>query len=291
MSQAIFTFTHPTSGYVEEIRVDLLDWPGARAWMFAVYLNSCERKIYSLRNLYQPPVWDKLAPIYETLLNTVNDLQKTTYPYQFPMPSTVDRVDQAFLNHLHRHFTESSLHLWSPTTIDYRTDKHSINRILQQLNSIIHTLEYYMITKQKQQWNNSISELWLEAAGDQQSFYIDPYRWNHHGFEHADLVLDAHILGKTLIESYYCGDDPTHWDTMGHNHTSGGCMMLLNDTRSRIYASEEFKTWLRNHNTNYDRVFGDWPLGTFVEGYRERAIKLFNTPDISSYSCTIEIAF
>jgi hypothetical protein len=38
-------------------------------------------------------------------------------------------------------------------------------------------------------------------------------------------------------------------------------------------------------------VFGDWPLGTFVKGYRERAIKLFNTPDISSYSCTIEIAF
>lgn len=290
MSQAIFTFTSPTGDFTEEIRVDLLDWPGVRAWMYAVYLNARQRKIHSLHNLYQEPKWAELAPVYDRLLETIDDLRSTPYPYHHPVPATVQQINQPFLNHLHRHFTESALHLWRPTATNW-LERPLIDRPLQRLNDLIHTLEYHVPTTQKQQWNMSIKELWLETDGSQQSFDIDPYRWNHHGFEHADLVLDAHILGKTLIESYYCGDDPTHWDSMGHTHTSGGCVMLLNDTRSKIYSSEEFKAWLRNHNTSYDRVFGDWPLGTFAAGYRERAMKLLNTANISSYSCTIDIAF
>lgn len=290
MSQAIFTFTHPDNESSEEIRVDLLDWPGVRAWMYAVYLNSRQRKIRGLHRLYTEPVWSEMVPVYNQLLSTVDDLQNTPYPYHHLVPSSVEQVDQPFLNHLHRHFTESALHLWRPTATNWM-ERPEIDRVLQRLNDLIHALEYYVPTRQKQQYTHFVKEIWLETAGEQQSFDIDPYRWDHHGFEHADLVLDAHILGKTLIESYYCGDDPTHWDTMGHTHTGGGCVMLLNDNRSKIYSSEEFKTWLKNHNTNYDRVFGDWPLGTFADGHRARALNLFNTPGISNYSCTVDIAF
>lgn len=288
MVQAVFKFTHPVESLSEEIRVDLFDWPGVRAWIYAVYLNSHERKIHRLHDLYQDPDWNQLTPMYQRLLSAIQELDLTPYPYNHPVPNSVEELAQPFLNHLHRHFTESALHLWRPTATNWM-ERPAIDQRLQRINDIIHEIEYYMPTRQKQQWNRSIKELWLECPG-QQSFDIDPYRWNHHGFEHADLVLDAHILGKTLIESYYCDDNPTHWDTMGHTHTSGGCVMLLNDTRSKIYASDEFNSWLKTNNTNKDRTFGDWPLGMFAPGYRDRAIRLHNT-NMSNYSCTVDIAF
>ena len=294
MFQAIFTFVS-TSQEVA-ITVDLFDNPGVRAWAYAVLLNNKNRSVM-FQNISRWEEYDiiRVEEGYNNIIKTLDQLRGTVFEFKNPVPS-LDNIDQEFLNTLHRHFTDSCYKLWArPLINDFcGLDSQSffdmlsqLNPLLDDLNENVHHIETYFSTAQKIKFRNIGPELHLRCTNGT-SFDIKPFN-RYHSFEHADLILDAHILGKTLIESYMCNDNPNHWDTSGHSRTTGGCIFLLDDTRAQIYSSEDFTNWLTAHNLTKKQALADFPLGNCRSGDKECLINFIKDPNFNVHSCKIEI--
>lgn len=287
MSRVAYTFADfETNETADVIEFDLLDNPGSRAWQYAVMLNSPERfailtsPIRSTRTV-TTDVFSK----YQVLKDTVAKLSVTDFPYPEAMPENFVTVDQALMNRLHRHFTNSCLDLWD---LKYpRQNVTEIDNILQKLNFLVHELEHYLPTNVKIKYAKSVSELWAICNGMELSYDIFPFR-QYHSYEPADLIMDGHILGKTLLESFQCQDNPTSWDTRGHMRTNGGANMLLDNFRQEIYHSEDFMDWLTQHGTDKNKSFADFPLGYFVPGHKQKLKELIKT--LNKYSIKAHIS-
>jgi hypothetical protein len=168
--------------------------------------------------------------------------------------------------------------------------RDQLNPVLQTLNATIHSIEGYYHTPQRKQWYNQDRSIIFRAGQNENSFDIRPFS-SEHSFEPADLILDAHILGKTLIESYLCDDDPTEWDTSGHVRTSGGATALLTNTRQQVYQSFEFQQWIDRYQVNRFQLAADFPLGNFINGDLSRLATLSEDANFVNFSCEIDIKF
>jgi hypothetical protein len=285
-TRAVYTFTEKTSNKVaDQIEFDLIDNPGVRAWQYAVMLNSANRTC----KVKSPIVFLKNVPSdidqqYQFLINVLDQLSGTDMAFAEKIPATFDLVDQALMNRLHRHFTNGCYSLWDHRSPNFEND--NLDRLLWQLNEIIHKLELYLPTDHKIKYNNFGQEVWARSLGDEFGYDIFNFR-DYHSYESADLILDAYILGKTLIESFACADDPTSWDTNGHMKTNGGAVMLLGDHRSQIYNSKEFETWLNQHGQEPNARFADFPLGHFVPGHKTKLEHV--SKELHNYSVQLHI--
>ena len=286
MIQAVFKFSNSTQT-VDTFTVDLIDNPGVKAWAYAVLLNDKQRNI-SIRPVtaLKPPNSSFVNDQYQKMVDCINHLEPTQFKFNKPIP-TVDQLDQSFLNHLHRHFTQCCLDIWAYDFHDLELTAH-INPILQNLNNIIHQLEEFYETPQKKQWNRQGREIAIQTDSNQLSFDISPFRYCH-SYEPADVIVDDHILGKTLIENFMCNDNPNNWDTSGHVRTSGGAIIMLNDCRQQVYNSPEFNQWLSDYRVDSSKVFADFPLGNFIPGDKDRLIKLSLYPEFKKLVCEIDI--
>ena len=287
MTQAIFKFSDSTQT-IDTFTVDLIDNPGVRAWAYAVLLNKKQRNI-SLRSIsYLQSNHNSsfVTEQYQKMVDYVSQLAPTQFKFNERMPS-VDQIDQQFLNRLHRHFTQCCLDMWCYDFYDLTLQAH-LNPILQELNNTIHQIEGYYETSQKKHWDRQGKELTIRADGDQISFDITPFRYCH-SYDPADVILDAHILGKTLIESFMCNDNPDNWDTSGHARTSGGATIMLTDCRQQIYNSPEFNQWLSDHGVDRSKVLADFPIGNFVQGDKDRLIKRALDLQFKNLLCEIGI--
>jgi hypothetical protein len=282
MSRAHFTFrTTDTDKIIDVLTVDLFDTPGSRAWQYAVLLTDKTRTAKALNGpvVYCKPgdidySTDEIATCYQQLLECVDQLKATPYPLEETVPALAD-IDQHFLNRLHRHFTTTCRSIWSRYTGMTKDHLMLINDVLHRINAIVHALEKYYPTTQKLEWNRVGKELEIRPVVHNGGFDIAEYGESH-SFEPADMILDAYILGKTLLESYFTDDDPRQWDTMGHTQTNGGCNLVLTDHRQQMYNSDNFQNWLKIQAGLPGRqVFGDFRLGNFISGHRERAYDLF----------------
>ena len=284
MTRAVYTFTDPQSKQIAEvIEFDLVDNPGVRAWQCAVMLNDKSRKVQrkSVGSLKQAPV--PLA-VYSDLKYTLEQLASTKYAVDIDLPESADLLTQDLMNVIHRHFTNSCQDLWDPKNISH--DQSKINQWLQDLNYLIHELECYLPTPHKLKYAHLGNEIHAVPEGSEFSYDIFPFR-SYHSYEPADLILDGHILGKTLMESFMCHDSPTSWDTSGHVRTSGGAVMLLSQHRSQIYQSDKFRAWLEQHNTNQHARYADFPLGNLVPGHGGRMEALKS--QVHRYFCEVSI--
>lgn len=274
MSRAVYTFIDKhTKDVADVIEFDLIDNPGSKAWQCVVMLNSPERSLSKISPIPAvKPLPENIADQYQVLKDVVSKLNITDFPYPDPLPDNFAMVDQVLMNKLHRHFTNSCLDLWNP---QYKTNNiNEIHDLLDKLNLNIHELELYLPTDIKISHEKSLSEVLTFSTG--LSYDIFPLR-QYHSYEPADLILDGHILGKTLIESFRCQDDPNSWDTRGHMRTSGGAIMILENFRQEIYNSKDFSDWLDQHGTNKHRTYADFPLGNFVPGHKQKLKSLAQT--------------
>jgi hypothetical protein len=286
MSRAVCTFVDCATGETAEvIEFDLIDNPGVRAWRYAVMLNNKSRYLYRRRPIiFQKARPSDIADRYEFLKSIVTKLSTTEFAWNYPVPETFDQVDQEFLNLAHRHFTNSCLTLWDPR--QPRSIDFDLDRILHDLNDIVHELEIYIPTPNKLRYYLTGQEIRLINDVRELGYDILPFK-SYHSYEPADLILDSYILGKTLIESFACHDDPISWDTAGHVRTNGGAQILLDRTRQQIYVSTEFNQWLQDHNLEKHMTWADFPLGNFVSGHRAKAESLYK--DLDKYSAHINI--
>lgn len=274
-----------TNQTADVIEFELIDNPGSRAWQYAVMLNSPERFVSLASPIQVPnPLPANISDQYQVLKETVEKLANMNFPYPEVLPENFDTVDQELMNRLHRHFTNSCLDLWD---LRYpRQNATDVDKILQKLNFLVHELEHYLPTNVKIKYGKSVTELWTICNGQELSYDIFPLR-QYHSYEPADLIIDGHILGKTLLESFKCQDTPTSWDTRGHMRTNGGANMLLENFRQEIYNSQDFIDWLTQHGTDKNRSFADFPLGYFVPGHKQKLKELIKT--LNKYSVKVHI--
>lgn len=279
MSTANFEFFSKDQQSITTVVVDLLDTPASRAWQFAVKLNSPKKNIFARTTAYYLPEqdWSIINNNLMRLKISLDNLSGTEFAYPDTVPTQFEQFDQPMFNRLHRHFTDCCRRIWDPRFIDFDLQQ-SLNHWLQQLNSSLHLLEQFVATPQKTQWYNIGQELFACSDGSETSYDIMPVK-HCHSYEHSDLILDPHILGKTLIESFMCDDDPVNWDTNGHIRTNGGCCFILSDHRQQIYQSLEFAKWLEKHGTNPELVHADVALGNFAPGHKQRLLDFMHSPE------------
>jgi hypothetical protein len=287
MSRAVFTFTDQSDNRtVDVVEFDLIDNVGCRAWQYAVMLNNPSRYLHrrSPINLYKKRPAN-IADRYETLKSIIEKLSTTEFAWHHRIPESFDQVDQDFMNLAHRHFTTSCFSLWNPS-IARLADRDYLDRVLHDLNSIVHDLELYVPTANKLKYHQTGREICLANDGRELGYDILPFK-QYHSYDPADLIMDGYILGKTLLESFACHDNPTSWDTTGHIRTNGGAHILLDNTRQQIYESVEFLEWLQSHNLEKHMAFPDFPLGHFVPGHQSRMESLYK--DLDKYSAQVHI--
>jgi len=288
MSRAVYKFyDRQTNELAEIIEFDLIDNPGCRAWQYAVLLNDKARDMVKLSPIryMQPPV--NINEIYAGLKDAVSNINQTEFPVEFDVPESFDQIDQDLMNRLHRHFTNSCYTLWDHRYHNTGPHQEFLNVILHELNTRVHEVEMYTSTPHKLRLIESYPQEEIHFLCDSQTGYdMYPFR-KYHSFEHADLILDGYILGKTLLESFACDDDPTSWDTNGHMRTNGAAVVVMDHVRQQIYHSLEFTEWLRKHRTERRRKHADFPLGNFVAGHRSKMEALM--PTLDKYSSSIEI--
>lgn len=286
MSRAAYTFVDKSSQHIADvIEFELLDNSGVKAWQYAVMLNdknriAFERSIAMLN--YNLP--HNIEEIYQNLKATIRKLDNSDYVWKDTVPDSFEKSDQDFFNRLHRHFTSCCYDLWDHRSKNF--EDYDLNQILQDINATVHNLELYVSTDTKVKFHRVSKEICMIGTSNSLGFDLFPFR-EFHSYEHADLILDSYILGKTLIESFFCEDNPTCWDTNGHMKTNGGATILLTQSRSNIYDSSEFKSWLKNYNLTKNQKFADFPLGNFVPGHKVKLEQL--AKNLHNYSVQVHI--
>jgi hypothetical protein len=287
MSRAVYTFTdEETNQTADVVEFDLLDNAGCRAWQYAVMLNDKSRRIFKKTTTFPVTIPTDINKQYAHLKFIVDQLSTTEFKTDLVVPESFDSVTQDFMNLLHRHFTNSCATLWSPEYTNF-DQQNIIDKILHDLNNNIHRLEIYVLTKNKLQYSQiENSEIWIINDGYDLGYDIAPFR-QYHSYEPADLILDSYILGKTLLESFVCEDDPTSWDTQGHVRTNGGACLVLTGHREILYNSKEFAEWLESYGLIKHQTYADFPLGNFAPGHRSKMDALKN--QLFKYSCRVHI--
>jgi len=288
MSRAVYTFTNKENNQIADVvEFNLLDNPGCRAWQYAVLLNN-KFRIISKKNtvVFNTVIPSDITNQYTHLKSIVDQLSTTEFKTDLCIPESFDLVTQDIMNALHRHYTNSCAKLWNPRYTDF-DQQSNLNKILQELNTTIHKLEVFVSTKYKlKYYQNNNDEICFLNDVRELGYDIFPFR-QYHSYEPADLILDPYILGKNLLESFVCEDDPTSWDTAGHMRTNGGAIAVLSYTRQEIYKSFEFNNWLKDHNLTKQQRHADFPLGNFVPGHKDKLLVL--QQNLHKYSCQVSI--
>jgi hypothetical protein len=291
MAIANFTFLTSTGVIVDTVQVNLINSAACRAWQYAVMLNQNTRSVKNINGIKPRHNTDlsSLVSMYDELVDYLHQLNNTQFTIKETIPEKFDQTDQAFYNRIHRHFTTSVRKLWSEDSQIKANELNKINDVLEKINLSVHQLESSCLTPAKELWGDTIKELWIKCPG--YGYDINPFR-DCHSLNHADLIMDCYILGKTLIQSFFCSDNPTAIDTCGHRMTNGGACFLLSNSREQIYRSPEFSSWLDKFNTNTQQVYGDISLGNLASGHKVRLTNIFNlikNNDVEKLNCTIDI--
>jgi hypothetical protein len=207
-----------------------------------------------------------MSVLYDQCCTSINQLVQHGYEYLIAMPSSVQEVDRAWCNQTHRFFTHTQ------QTVNLSgMPKDMANKLttwLQQLNDSVHNLEDFMPPAIGYTPDFSFDEIY---CSDEPS-YNHPGWWQitdefrqYHSAEPATVILGSQILGKTLLRSYLDGDDPRDWDTSGHYCNNGALLIQPSNFRSKVYNSDDFRTWLARHDLTPKQVTYDFPIGNAVE--------------------------
>jgi hypothetical protein len=270
----------------ESLLIDLIDNPGVCAW------GEYCKKLPQSRSVIKQGIATNLLVanqsqwVHQQLVQ--QELSKTSLPIPLPV-STPEEITQHHLNVWHRWFTEHSQRIITnnPSWFDdyiqgITTDNLELSAEyywLNELNQVVHVLESTIHEYPKKELSTAGLEFNFQPKLDRHGFkigYVDlaPHR-QYHSWEHADLILDQAVHGKTTMQSFIDNDDPNHWDTTGHHMSWGGCKLVNGTYRQEIYQGPLFRKWMDQNAVTYQDLWGDYPLGNIVNRDQDQLDRIF----------------
>jgi len=271
------------------IHVECRNTPTINRWYEAakdLYLKSIDLSHVQLIKSPGVPAKDiiLIENLYNTLTRTFNQLDSMLLFNMFKPYSDTYTFDQQWCNKIHRYFT---------TLVKYRkfeidgaeayTEKNELTSLILKklhiINDLIHKLEKYNFTSQRLKYRKQHHSLWisphnlLSSAIDGSDTNLKWHEFLEADFQYHELITEynviflSEILGKSLLQSFFDDDDPNYFDTSGHTGWYGGFEIILNDTRQKIYKSDDFNNWLSKHNIpeQNKKLKGDYPIGKVID--------------------------
>jgi hypothetical protein len=228
---------------------------------------------------------------WQIILNSIQALRDVDYRIPFEVADEYD-YSQLTLNKLHRFFTYNCEWWYNQSTqanpfdetftppADWNFEKWY--SVIGQINEAVHNLEAVTPTDTKlmhqdpagrmilPSWiiNNPASitgELirtcYLPFDSYDQSFNYEPMDFS----QGAAVTLNASILGKCMLQSYFEEDDPTAQDARGREGSYGGFIIHLNRRREEIYRSEHFRQWAARYGRTVESLPLEFQIGHVVD--------------------------
>lgn len=272
------------------ISVRLFQNPTVRKW-FDHFQQIAQDPDYYYVTLWQLGETPYDAEAWHKIHQGLEYLQDLGYRVPFEIDDPWDGT-QKTLNTLHRFFTsnaswykENSIRpCLNPFDPEFRLDPSMSFQqwldIIDMINVGVHDLEQsttYMPANKK----FILENMPLQAAywrPDKQSSDVSPWldfddedqKLNYTYFDH-DLplvILDASILGKCVLQSFYEDDNPNAQDCTGRLGSFGGFFIDLNDNRKKIYRSQPFRAWMEKHERTESSLPFELPIG-YVEDFEK----------------------
>jgi hypothetical protein len=213
--------------------------------------------------------------------------------YRIPseIPAEFD-FSQPTLNQLHRFFTYNC-EWWyrqetepNPFDDNFRPppewDFARWYSIIGQINEAVHALEICVTTPTKMMYQTNSAEwilpsfvinnpssltgeiiktCYLPFDSYDQSFNYEPMDFSRG----APVTLNASILGKCMLQSYFEEDDPTAQDARGREGSYGGYCIHLSKKRQEIYQSNHFRQWAASYGRTVDSLPLEFQIGHVSE--------------------------
>lgn len=215
---------------------------------------------------------------------------------------------QLLLNELHRYFTTANRSftdrsikkqrtyksiIWSdkfrsnfilpnedPRKVASRTRQEQFNKLIQDINQIVHNLDCQTITPKVLDAleNNKIRETltvgfsmhggWdISLQSNTFKFMTEKDMLSATDSDEYDVWMGVDLLGKDYLTAYYNHDDPNEWDIRPLNCYTGKMDITLGDnTIQSLIKGIDFQNWLKDHNVEYEPAMCGVPLGKVVEG-------------------------
>lgn len=256
----------------ESLLIDLLDNSGVQAWANHCKQLPTER---SVSKQSVAPGSDRVG-IPDSEWQQQQLVQQSLATTTLPLPMPVEQPDQITQQHLnvwHRWFTEHTKGI-DPANPELAAEFHW----LHELNQIVHRLEPSFNEWPKLEIGIIGQEFNFTPEIDEHGFgpsHIDIER-QYHSWEHADLILDQAVHGKTTMQSFIDNDDPKNWDTTGHHISWGGCKLISGTYRQEIYQGDMFRRWMNRNDVTHQDLWGDYPLGNIVNRDQSQLDRIFN---------------
>jgi|TARA_R110000796_G_scaffold213365_1_gene329480 hypothetical protein len=260
----------------------LLDTDFANFWL-EHFLKVSKKYQFTPNKRY----WPYVIPKDDSTETTINQLTAVFDKVNsiIPLPESVDKQllqkldieTQKFLNRLHRYLVTAteSRDRWESTgdaQFDYIPwENQEINYLFNLLNQTIHKLEEYVVTPNRSDFNiflGSVEVTPVASQYDDCTVYQDDVDQEIPDSMMKDLRLHGHnvwikkdILGKDFITAFADHDDPAQSDVRPPPIISGGLEIDIDDSRSRFFQHDKFKSWLGKSPTDYQ---GSYPLGDIM---------------------------
>ena len=227
---------------------------------------------------------------WKLILNSIQELRDINYVIPFDVPNEYD-FNQKTLNTLHRFFTYNFEWWHNQTTQSNPFDEKFVppadwnfkkwNSVIGQINAAVHNLEFCTTTATKllhrsppsghflPSWiihnpasitGELIETSYLPFDSYDQSLNYEPMDFSRG----AAVTLNASILGKCMLQSYFEEDDPTAQDASGREGSYGDYHIHLNRRREEIYRSEHFGQWAARHGRTVDSLPLEFQIGHVI---------------------------
>jgi hypothetical protein len=279
------------------IAIQLKQHPTIEKWFkfFQVLTNQQPdyyRMFFSEENRYiRDKSFVKVDYHWKLILESIQALRDINYVIPFSVPAEYD-FNQKTLNTLHRFFTYNCEWWYNQTTQSNPFDETFTPpsdwdfakwySVIGQINESVHNLELCTPTDTKllhrappgrpflPSWviNNPasitgelIKTCYLPFDSYDQSFNYEPMDFSRG----APVTLNASILGKCMLQSYFEEDDPTAQDARGREGSYGGFSIHLDRKREEIYRSEHFRQWAASHGRTVDSLPLEFQIGHVVD--------------------------
>jgi len=247
-----------------QFEITLVNNPAITAWLNFYTRSFNHYFCYSYKNelseTFEIVNYNNASHWFDILVQNLDKIKQYNLEFDKNIPEKYTDVNRKWLNDAHRFYTVSAANY-----LTYALENDPATLILDNINEAVHKIESSITKNPPNCPVKLIKQIHCEQKHIGEIFKFDLDWKKYHSKQHYDIILDANILGKSLLQSYLDEDDPTQWDTNGHEESLGALLICLDKNRSKIYESSSWQNWLEKYSAKDENLYYDFPVGNFTD--------------------------